>query len=43
MPYRATMGLTMQVIESANPFFLADKVRQTMGAVLNMAAGFQTG
>lgn len=43
MPYRATMGLTMQVIESANPFFLADKVRQTMGAVLNMATGFQTG
>lgn len=43
MPYRATMSLTMQVIESANPFFLADKVRQTMGAALNVASGFQTG
>ncbi len=43
MPYRATMGLTMQVIESANPFFLADKVRQTMGTALNLATGFQTG
>lgn len=43
MPYRATMSLTMQVIESANPFFLADKVRQTMGAALNVATGFQTG
>lgn len=43
MPYRATMSLTMQVIESANPFFLADKVRQTMGAALNLATGFQTG
>ena len=43
MPYRATMSLTMQVIESANPFFLADKVRQTMGTALNVATGFQTG
>ena len=43
MPYRATMSLTMQVIESANPFFLADKVRQTMGTALNLATGFQTG
>ncbi len=42
-PYRATMSLTMQVIESANPFFLAEKVRQTMGAALNVATGFQTG
>lgn len=42
-PYRATMSLTMQVIESANPFFLADKVRQTIGTALNMATGFQTG
>ena len=36
MPYRAEMGLTMQVIESSNPFFLADKVRQTMGTALNL-------
>jgi len=43
MPYRATMSLTMQVIESANPFFLAEKVRQTMGTALNLATGFQTG
>jgi Contractile injection system tube protein len=43
MPYRAEMGLTMQVIESANPFFMADKVRQTMGAALNLVSGFQTG
>ncbi len=43
MPYRAEMGLTMQVIESANPFFLADKVRQTMGTALNLVSGFQTG
>lgn len=43
MPYRATMSLTMQVIESANPFFLADKVRQTMGTALNLITGFQTG
>ena len=35
-PYRAEMGLTMQVIESSNPFFLADKVRQTMGTALNL-------
>ncbi|WP_238366288.1 hypothetical protein [Mesobacterium pallidum] len=39
MPYRAEMGLTMQVIESANPFFLADKVRQTMGTALNLVGG----
>lgn len=43
MPYRAEMGLTMQVIESSNPFFIAEKVRQTMGAGLNAASGFQAG
>jgi hypothetical protein len=42
MPYRAEMGLTMQVIESANPFFLADKVRQTLGVAMNLASGFST-
>jgi hypothetical protein len=41
-PYRAEMGLTMQVIESANPFFMADRVRQTLGTALNTATGFQT-
>lgn len=40
MPYRAEMGLTMQVIESNNPFFLADKVRQTAMTALNAATGF---
>lgn len=39
MPYRAEMGLTMQVIESANPFFTAEKVRQTIGTGLNIAGG----
>ncbi|MGX9357432.1 hypothetical protein ACS3SW_20315 [Roseobacteraceae bacterium S113] len=39
MPYRAEMGLTMQVIESANPFFIADKVRQTIGTGLNLISG----
>ncbi|WP_298291104.1 hypothetical protein [uncultured Litoreibacter sp.] len=39
MPYRADMGLTFQVIESANPFFMADKVRQTMGTALNLVSG----
>ncbi|MEP3346264.1 MAG: hypothetical protein ABJN34_00165 [Litoreibacter sp.] len=39
MPYRAEMGLTMQVIESANPFFLADKTRQTIGTGLNLVSG----
>jgi hypothetical protein len=40
MPYRAEMSLTMQVIESQNPFFIADKVRQTVGTGLNLASGF---
>lgn len=43
MPYRAEMGLTMQVIESANPFFAAEKVRQTVGVGMNVAGGFQAG
>lgn len=40
MPYRAEMNLTMQVIESNNPFFLADKVRQTAMTALNVVTGF---
>lgn len=40
MPYRAEMSLTMQVIESNNPFTLADKVRQTAMTALNAATGF---
>jgi hypothetical protein len=35
MPYRAEMQLSMQVIESSNPFFTADKVRQTAMTALN--------
>ncbi len=39
-PYRAEMSLTMQVIESNNPFFMADKVRQTAMTALNAVTGF---
>ena len=39
-PYRAEMQLSMQVIESANPFFTADKIRQTAMTALNAASGF---
>lgn len=39
-PYRAEMSLTMQVIESNNPFFLAEKVRQTAMTALNVVSGF---
>lgn len=40
LPYRAEMSLTMQVIESNNPFYMADKVRQTAMTALNAATGF---
>jgi hypothetical protein len=40
MPYRAEINLSMQVIESRNPFMLADKVRQTAMTALNAATGF---
>ncbi|MEX2520672.1 MAG: hypothetical protein WD969_15215 [Paracoccaceae bacterium] len=40
MPYRAEINLTMQVIESNNPFTIADKVRQTAMTALNAASGF---
>ncbi|MCE3289874.1 MAG: hypothetical protein K0R83_1886 [Caulobacter sp.] len=36
-PYRAEMQLSMQVIESANPFYAAEKVRQTAMTALNAA------
>lgn len=39
-PYRAEMTLTMQIIESNNPFFMAEKVRQTAMTALNAASGF---
>lgn len=40
MPFRAEMNLTMQVIESSNPFYLAEKVRQTAMTALNLVTGF---
>jgi hypothetical protein len=35
VPYRAEVTLTLQVIESSNPFYLVEKVRQVVGAALN--------
>lgn len=35
VPYRAEVTLAVQVIESHNPFFKAEKVRQVVGAALN--------
>lgn len=35
VPYRAEVTLTLQVIESSNPFYLAEKARQVLGAALN--------
>lgn len=35
VPYRATVKLTLQVIEGNNPFYAAEKLRQTMSAALN--------
>jgi hypothetical protein len=32
LPYRATVALTMQVIESDNPFWRAEQLRQSAGA-----------
>lgn len=42
-PIRAEVQLNMQVIESNNPFFLANSIRQTAMSALNMAEGFGTG
>ena len=39
-PYRAEVTLTMQVIESSNPFFSAEKVRQTAFTAMNALSGF---
>jgi hypothetical protein len=36
-PYRANVGLSFQVIEGNNPFYLAEKARQVQGAGLNLA------
>jgi Contractile injection system tube protein len=35
VPYRATVKLTLQVIEGNNPFYAVEKVRQVVGAALN--------
>ena len=35
VPYRATMKLSLQVIEGNNPFYAVEKVRQVVGAALN--------
>ena len=35
VPYRAEATLSLQVIESANPFYIVEQVRQAMGAGLN--------
>ena len=35
VPYRANVGLTLQVIEGNNPFYLAEKARQLVGAALS--------
>ncbi len=35
VPYHAEVTLSVQVIESHNPFYLAEKVRQVVGAALN--------
>lgn len=40
VPYRAELQLSMQVIESNNPFFIADKIRQTAMTALNVTSGF---
>jgi len=35
-PYRATVTLSFQVIEGNNPFYQVEKVRQLVGAALNL-------
>ena len=35
LPYHAQVTLTVQVIESRNPFYRVEKVRQVVGAALN--------
>jgi hypothetical protein len=34
-PYRATVKLTLQVIEGNNPFYEVEKIRQVVGAAVN--------
>jgi hypothetical protein len=37
LPYRAEVGLTMQVIEGGNPFYQVEQVRQLVFAAMNTA------
>lgn len=39
IPYRANVSLSMQIIEGNNPFYQVEKVRQMVGAALNLAQG----
>lgn len=38
-PYRANVTLSFQVIEGNNPFYQVEKVRQMVGAALNLTTG----
>lgn len=38
-PYRAKVAISMQIIESDNPFYTAETVRQLIGAGLNLVSG----
>ncbi len=38
IPYRARATLTMQIIEGNNPFYQVEKVRQVLGAALNLGS-----
>ena len=42
VPYRARVTLSFQVIEGNNPFYQVEKVRQLVGASLNLATGIST-
>lgn len=39
VPYRAKANLSFQIIEGNNPFYQVEKVRQLIGAGMNLAAG----
>jgi hypothetical protein len=39
IPYRAKANLSFQIIEGNNPFYQVEKVRQLIGAGMNLAAG----
>lgn len=38
IPYRAKAGLSFRVIEGNNPFYKVEKIRQTIGAGINLAS-----